>query len=192
MAAKKWNERYDTKDYVFGTEASPFLVSCANILKPNMNALSLADGEGRNGVWLAEQGLDVLSMDFSERALEKAQELAKTKGVNLQTTQGDLLTWESQESTFDVVLALNFHFQSPVRAKIFKNCEKALKSGGFLIFEGIHKDTNNNHHDLATLYDEEIVRSLCPGLKILRMETTSVARNGDTKIKIQALMQKTI
>ena len=65
---ERWNERYSTPDYHFGTAPNAFLKSQQHLLKPGMKALSVADGEGRNGVWLAEQGLDVHTFDFSPNA----------------------------------------------------------------------------------------------------------------------------
>ncbi len=73
MAMNMWDERYAGEEYHFGTEPNAFLLSQRNLFKPGMNCLALADGEGRNGVWLAEQGLHVLSVDSSRVALAKAK-----------------------------------------------------------------------------------------------------------------------
>ena len=69
----RWEARFAATDYIFGTAPNAFLKSQAHLLKPGQKALTLADGEGRNGVWLAEQGLDVLALDFSPNALKKRQ-----------------------------------------------------------------------------------------------------------------------
>ena len=78
---ERWETRFRSPDYVFGTAPNAFLKAQAHRLHPGQTALSVADGEGRNGVWLAEQGLDVLAIDFSPAALAKAQSAgARTRG----------------------------------------------------------------------------------------------------------------
>ena len=76
---ERWEARFAGPGYHFGTEPNAFLKSKAGLLKPGQKALSIADGEGRNGVFLAEQGLDVLAMDFSPTALAKSQALARQR-----------------------------------------------------------------------------------------------------------------
>src|SRR3990170_3388209 len=100
---ERWEGRFSAAGYVFGTAPNAFLKSQAHLLKPGQKALALADGEGRNGVWLAEQGLDVLAVDFSPKALAKAQALAKERGVNLRTELADLATWAWPAESFDVI-----------------------------------------------------------------------------------------
>src|SRR5712671_5332551 len=87
---ERWEERFATPEYVFGTEPNAFLKSQAGVLPKTGKALAIADGEGRNGVWLAEQGLDVLAVDFSPTALAKAETLARERGVRLRTEVADL------------------------------------------------------------------------------------------------------
>lgn len=88
-----WNERFSSKDYLFGTAPNAFLTQQRHLLPPGGKALAVTDGEGRNGVWLAEQGLDVLSIDFSPVALEKAQRLADSRGFAIRTLQVNLEDW---------------------------------------------------------------------------------------------------
>src|SRR3954468_15664224 len=78
---KRWNERYRGEEYVFGTAPNAFLKRQAARLHPQWRALCVADGEGRNSVWLAEQGLEVTAFDFSPLAVEKARRLAAARGV---------------------------------------------------------------------------------------------------------------
>ena len=72
----RWEARFATPDYAFGKEPNYFLKSCRKLLPRRGRALAIADGEGRNGVWLAEQGLEVISLDFSPAAQKKARALA--------------------------------------------------------------------------------------------------------------------
>src|SRR5271154_5940013 len=101
---ERWEQRFAAPEYVFGTEPNAFLKSQAGMLPKSGKALAIADGEGRNGVWLAEQGLDVLSMDFSPTALAKAKALARERGVTLRLVQADILNWEWPNAEFDVVV----------------------------------------------------------------------------------------
>src|SRR5882757_8544208 len=89
----RWETRFTGPDYLFGTEPNVFLKSHAQLFLPGQSVLAVADGEGRNGVWLAQQGLDVLSVDFSTRALAKARKLADTRGAAVRFEQADLSTW---------------------------------------------------------------------------------------------------
>src|SRR6185437_10365240 len=91
----RWEGRFAAPGYLFGKEPNAFLKSKAALLKAKApgNALSIADGEGRNGVFMAQQGLDVLAIDFSPKALEKSRALAKERGVTMRHQQADLETW---------------------------------------------------------------------------------------------------
>ena len=134
---ERWEDRYRVPDYVFGKEPNYFLVSCKALLPRSGKALAVADGEGRNGIWLAEQGLEVLSLDFSPSAQEKARALAKQRGVTLTIAQADVHTWDYPEAAFDVVVEIFTQFSTPAeRAKKWAGMRKALKRGGLLIIQG--------------------------------------------------------
>ena len=134
---ERWEARFAGLEYHFGTEPNAFLKSKAGLLKPGQKALSIADGEGRNGVFLAEQGLDVLAMDFSPTALAKSQALARQRGVNIRTEQADLDTWRWPAGAFDVVAAIFLQFcVPPLRTRVFDGIKRALKPGGLLLMEG--------------------------------------------------------
>jgi cyclopropane fatty-acyl-phospholipid synthase-like methyltransferase len=134
---ERWEARFAGPDYHFGTEPNAFLKSKAHLLRPGQKALSIADGEGRNGVFLAERGLDVVTMDFSPAAVAKARALAKERGVEIQAEQADLETWKWPVGEFDVVAAIFFQFCAPpLRTRVFDNIKQALKPGGLLLMEG--------------------------------------------------------
>jgi SAM-dependent methyltransferase len=100
-------------------------------------ALAVADGEGRNGVWLAEQGLDVLSLEFSPSALRKAEVLAKQRGVAVTFLRADVHTWGYPAAAFDIVAEIFTQFSSPAeRAMKWVGMRRALKPGGLLIIQG--------------------------------------------------------
>lgn len=135
---ERWNSRFAaTESYVFGTAPNAFLASCREVLPKTGRALAIADGEGRNGVFLAECGLEVVSVDFSPAAQAKAQALATARGVTIETVTADLLAWDWPEASFDVIAAIFFQFATPPeRAEIFAHIRRALKPGGLLILEG--------------------------------------------------------
>lgn len=132
-----WNQRYAVDEYVFGTEPNAFLASQAQRFHPGQRVLAVADGEGRNGVWLARQGLDVLAVDVSPPAIAKAEKLAAQHGVTLQTELADLLGWDWGENRFDAVVAIFIQFVGPrERQLIHDSIRRTLKPGGLLILQG--------------------------------------------------------
>jgi len=134
---ERWEGRFAAQDYVFGKEPNAFLKAQASLLRAGESALALADGEGRNGVWLAEQGLVVTAVDFSPAAQKKARKLAQERGVSIDTQIADLVDWNWPESRFDVVAAIFIQFCGPdERERIFEGIRRTLKPGGLLLMEG--------------------------------------------------------
>lgn len=132
-----WDERYATDDYIFGTAPSQFLEANAGLLTPGETALAVADGEGRNSVYLAEKGLAVTAMDSAATGIEKARRLAQAKGVEVDFRLADLKTWEWAPVKYDVVAAIFIQFAPPeFRAEIFNGIERTLKPGGLLLLHG--------------------------------------------------------
>lgn len=130
-----WDQRYGIDDYFYGTEPNAFLASKRSLVKPGMRALALADGEGRNGVWLAQQGADVLSVDGSAVGLAKARKLAEARGVAITTEQVDLAAWDFGQARFDLVVSIFAHFEPPLRRRVHAAIVGALKPGGLLVLE---------------------------------------------------------
>jgi cyclopropane fatty-acyl-phospholipid synthase-like methyltransferase len=140
---ERWESRFRAPDYIFGKEPNAFLKGQAHRLRAGQKALSVADGEGRNGVWLAEQGLDVLTIDYSPAALAKARALAQERGVRLRTEVTDVFAWRWPREAFDVIAAI-FIFAAPAeRSTFFKNLKGALKPGGLLLIEGYRPEQLN-------------------------------------------------
>jgi SAM-dependent methyltransferase len=133
----RWEQRFRVSEYVFGKEPNAFLKSSEPLLPAKGKALAIADGEGRNGVWLAERGLDVVSLEFSPAAQNKAIALAKERGVTVAFEQADVHAWQYPEATFDVVADIFTQFSSPAqRAMKWRGVRKTLKPGGLLILQG--------------------------------------------------------
>jgi len=134
---ERWEARFSEPGYHFGTEPNAFLKSKASLFKPGQKVLSIADGEGRNGVFLAGLGCDVLAIDFSPSALNKAQALAKERGVRLRTELADLETWTWPVAAYDAIVGIFFQFLVPAaRARVFAHIKRALKPGGLVLIEG--------------------------------------------------------
>jgi len=132
-----WQDRYSTPDYRFGKAPNEFLVRCKPLLPRSGRALAVADGEGRNGVWLAKQGLDVLSIDFSPAALAKARALATENKVDVTFAEADVHAWPYPEDAFDVVAEIFTQFSTPdQRARKWTGMRRTLKRGGLLIVQG--------------------------------------------------------
>jgi len=191
---RRWNERYAGEDYLFGTEPNAFLESQRDLLEPGQRALAVADGEGRNGVWLAHQGLDVLSVDFSPVALEKARLLAARAGVKIKTELADLRTWDWGADRFDVVAAIFIQFAPPAeRARMFENMKRCLKPGGLLILQGytpkqIEYDTGGPPQ-VENLYTAALLREAFAGMTILHLaEHEDVIEEGTRHRGLSALV----
>jgi SAM-dependent methyltransferase len=130
-----WNDRYREPGFVYGETPNAFLVSHERLYRPGQRALAVADGEGRNGVWLATRGLQVMSVDHSEVGLEKARALAERLGVTVETRCVDLAEWDWPEGVFDHVVAIFAHFPPNVRQSIHRAMLRSLRPGGLLLLE---------------------------------------------------------
>lgn len=132
-----WNERYGSDEFAYGTEPNSFLVENAGLLTGPV--LSLAEGEGRNAVFLASLGLDVLGVDGSEVGLAKAQKLANSKGVAIKTEVADLASYEPPASLYGSVVSISAHLPSVVRRRLYPLVEQSLKPGGIILLEAYAK-----------------------------------------------------
>jgi SAM-dependent methyltransferase len=133
----RWQGRYSIPDYLFGKTPNYFLASCKSLLPKSGKALAVADGEARNGVWLAQQSLDVTSIDFSEAAQAKAAALAKERGVAIRLIHTDVHAWDYPADAFDVVVEIFTQFSTPEeRPRKWAGMRRTLKSGGLLILQG--------------------------------------------------------
>lgn len=133
-----WQDRFGaTEDYVFGEAPSRFLALQAAVLPEQGRVLAVADGEGRNGVWLATRGLDVVSLDFSPLAQAKARRLAARHGVAPEFVEADVHGWDYPEAAFDVVADIFSQFSGPEeRARKWAGVRRTLRPGGLLILHG--------------------------------------------------------
>ena len=128
-----WNERYTVDEYIYGTEPNSFLAEYAEVLSGPV--LSLAEGEGRNAVFLASLGLKVHGVDGSDVGLAKAQALARSKGVEIQTEVADLGMFEPEANHYGSVVSISAHLPSAVREKLYPLVERCLRPGGLILLE---------------------------------------------------------
>lgn len=193
-ALDRWNRRFGAEGYLFGTAPNGFLASQADLLRPGERALSIADGEGRNGVWLAERGLDVLAIDFSPVGLAKAEKLAAERGVTLETRQTDIAVWDWDTGTFDVIAAIFIQFAAPpLRAKIFAGIRRALRPGGRLILQGYRPKQleygTGGSKEVANMYTAELLTAAFASLEIRHLrEHDSVVHEGTGHDGMSALI----
>lgn len=135
--APDWEARYATGAYFFGTEPNAFLVGCAPLLPPGARVLCVADGEGRNSVWLAQQGFAVDAFDGSPRGVEKARALAAAAGVDVGYAVADVDGYAWPEAAYDAVAAIFVQFAPPdMRRRLYAGCARALRPGGLLLLQG--------------------------------------------------------
>lgn len=132
-----WNQRYAADGYLFGRAPNAFVKARAHLFEPGKEVLSIADGEGRNGVFVARQGARVTSVDFSAPAQEKARALAKEFDVEITFKQGDVFELREPAGAYDIVLAIFIQFAAPdKRAILFDNIKRLVKPGGLVVMQG--------------------------------------------------------
>ena len=197
---ERWNERYSGPGYRFGTAPNPFLAAQQHRLKPGQSAFAVADGEGRNGVWLAEQGLDVLAVDFAPAAQAKAKALAAERHVRMRFQLADLKEWRWEPARFDIVVGILIQFTKPPERKImFEGFKTTLKRGGLLILQGYR--TEQIHHKtggppfVENLYSEDMLRRDFADMRILHLVSHDdpvdvVARQGGIAALIDLVAEK--
>jgi len=171
-----WDERYDSADYIFGEAPNQFLAANAGRLEGYRTALAVADGEERNGVFLAEQGLEVVAIDASPVGLAKAAQLAARRGVSLSTQCLDIAAYDWPEARFDVVAAIFIQFAPPaMRDELFAGMVRTLKPGGLLLLEGYRPEQlahgTGGPGLLENLYTEALLRERFAMLEIIALES---------------------
>lgn len=129
MDAEEWDRRYDRDDYVWRVAPNQFLPGLVDDLAPG-RALDLACGEGRNAVWLAQQGWSVTGVDFSKVGIAKGERLAADSGVAVDWVVADVTTVELPPTGFDLVIVFYVQIPPPARAAMLQRAARALAPGG--------------------------------------------------------------
>ena len=169
-----WDKRYAEPGYLFGTEPAAFLARESGVIAPGARVLCLADGEGRNSVWLAGQGLRVVAMEASVVALGKARDLAAERGVAVDFRQSSVEDWD-WSLPFDAVVGVFIQFAPPaLRAVIHAGIAKAVVPGGLVLLHGYAPRQigygTGGPPVVENLYTLDGLRVDFPGWQVLRAE----------------------
>jgi SAM-dependent methyltransferase len=130
-----WDERYGAAGYYYGAEPNDFLREHCGVIRPGGAVLCLAEGEGRNAVFLAALGYAVVAVDQSFVGLQKAERLAASKGVRITTIQADLADYRIEPDRWDGIVSIFCHLPRPLRAEIYRQVLPGLKPGGLFLLE---------------------------------------------------------
>ena len=158
-----WDERYAGDEYVYGTSPNLWLVAQSRRLPRRARVLALGEGEGRNAVWLAQEGHDVHAVDGSGVGLAKARRLAETRGVHIETTVADLAVHLPAPGAYDAVVLVFVHLPPDARAAMHRAAEEALSPGGLVLLEAFTprqlQHGTGGPRDAAMLYEPAALRS---------------------------------
>ena len=175
-AAATWDQRFAADHLIFGEQPNEYLRAQAARLRAGSRALCVADGEGRNSVWLARQGLQVDAFDISAVGVAKARRLAALAGVTVDyvVADGDALAWPSE--TYDLVAAIFIQFADPpMRARLFAHMVDTLRPGGLLVLQGYRPEQLANKTGgpprESHMYTEALLRESFAGMEILELRS---------------------
>ncbi len=171
-----WDERYAQEGYLFGTAPAAFLERHRDRLRPGATALAIADGEGRNSVFMAEQGVAVTAMDGSEIAVAKARALATERGVTVDFHVADIVTWEWEPEIHDLVVGIFFQFLSPEqRPQVFEGMKRTLRPGGTVLVHGYRPEQvdygTGGPPTRENMYTDELLTAAFGDLQIELLES---------------------
>lgn len=163
-----WDERYSAEEYAYGTTPNEFLVENVNWI-PKGKVLSLAEGEGRNAVFLAKQGYTVTAVDASLVGLNKARTLAEENGVDIELIHADLGEYDLGENQWDGIVSIFCPLPSSVRKELYKKVLVGLKQSGVFLLEAYTPDQlkhgTGGGSSVDTMQSKESLRLELPGLK---------------------------
>ena len=189
-----WDERYSESGFAFGTEPNDFLVTSVELLQPGSQTLCLAEGEGRNGVYLATLGHRVTAVDSSSVGLEKALLLAEQRGVSMEIVEADLEDYAIQPGAFQAIISIFCHLPPAIRVRLHQKVCEGLAPGGIFILEGYAKKQINNDtggpRKIELLMDlQELKHELQPLILSHAIETERDIREGAYHDGIGAVVQ---
>lgn len=189
-----WDARFGGPGFLFGTEPNAYLASQHSLLAAGKSALAIADGEGRNSVWLAQHGLRVDAFDISPVGTAKAGELARRAGVSVNLHVCDCDAWDWQPEAYDVVAAIFVQFAGPqMRRRLFAGIVATLKPGGYLVLQGYTPGQLDYQTGgpglLEHLYSGAMMREAFAALEIVELrEYDSVLAEGTQHVGRSALL----
>lgn len=170
-----WDERYAEGEYAYGKQPNDFLVENFKVI-PKGKVLSLAEGEGRNAVFLAQQGYDVTAVDGSSVGLEKAQKLAQEKGVKITTIQADLDSYEIEANTWDGIISIFCPLTESQRQWIHQQVVAGLKENGVYLIEAYTPEQvelgTGGGKSIETMTTKQSLEQDLSALKFLKLHQT--------------------
>ena len=170
-----WDARFSSTDYIFGKTPNVWLAQHSELLIPGGNALAVADGEGRNSVWMAERGMKVDAFDISPIGVDKARQLALAANVTVNLNVSDCDDWNWQSDYYDLVVAIFIQFADPEsRTRLFNRMKDSVKPGGLLWLQGYTPKLldykTGGPPRLDHLYTEDLLRAEFAGMEIIELE----------------------
>lgn len=184
----RWESRYNAPERVYGVDPSDFLRANIDHLPSNGLALDIAAGEGRNSIFLAERGIEVIALDISESALRKCLSLAREHGADVMAAVVDLTHFQIPKESFDVIIDFNY-LERSLAAQIIDG----LKSGGLLVFETMTKEQLRWKPDFNPEYLLDVGELPCmfKGLEIIKYSKRSMP-SGDSFRCVASLIARKI
>ncbi|MGV3585523.1 MAG: class I SAM-dependent methyltransferase [Adhaeribacter sp.] len=177
-----WDNRYSEEGFAYGSEPNAYLKEKLSILAPTGKLLLPAEGEGRNAVFAAQLGWQVTAFDFSSAGHQKAMELARFKGVQINYLVSGVEEVNFPDSNFDAMALIYVHFNGHSRAAYHQKLLKMVKKGGTVIFEAYAKEQlsyqekygSGGPKDGAMLFSPEEVKNEFRGIQFEELQTLEV------------------
>jgi SAM-dependent methyltransferase len=181
----RWNDRYSSEEFAYGTAPNNFLREQLEKLNPG-SILFPAEGEGRNAVFAAQIGWKVSAFDISAEGKNKALKLAEANNVEIDYQVGELETLNYQAEQFDAIALIYAHFPAAIKSSIHKTLETYLRKDGHIIFEAFSKkhleylainDKVGGPKDIESLFSIEEIQSDFPDYEIIQLEEKEIELN---------------
>ena len=173
-AEQFWDQRFSQDEYYYGKLPNDFLKAQAHVFPEKGRLISLGEGEGRNAVFLAQQGFDVTALDSAQAGLDKTQALAKEKGVSVQPLFAHLKYYEFEPEAWDGVVNIFCHLPPAVRRHVHQNLKHTLKKGGIFLMEAYTPKQleygTGGPQNIDLLYDPDTIKNELDGLELLHFE----------------------
>ena len=169
-----WDERFSQPEYYYGKLPNDFLKEQAGVFPKAGQLLSLGEGEGRNAVFMAQQGYAMTALASAPAGLDKTQQLAKEKNVEVEPLLAHLKYYEFEPQAWDGVINIFCHLPAPVRRKVHENLVHTLKKGGIFLMEAYTPEQleygTGGPQNIDLLYDPETIRKELTELELLHFE----------------------